>query len=51
METLGEPRPQGGIKDPIPAWHEKVLLERTRLIESGAAKWLTLEQLEAFLRK
>jgi hypothetical protein len=35
---------------PSPAWHEEILRERTKEIESGKAEWMTLDELRVALR-
>ncbi len=42
MNSFGK----NGSEMPSPAWHQDVLSERMRLIESGEAKWLSIEEFE-----
>jgi len=38
-------------KMPSPDWHEDVLSERMRKIDSGEAKWLSLDEFEETIMK
>ena len=49
MELLWESFSKEGIDDPSPDWHGKVLAERSEMIESGKATWLSLDELQARL--
>lgn len=49
MELLWESFSKEGIDYPSPDWHGKVLAERSEMIESGNATWLTVDELQARL--
>jgi putative addiction module component (TIGR02574 family) len=49
MELLWESFSKEGIDYPSPDWHDKVLAERSEMIESGNATWLTVNELQARL--
>ena len=49
MELLWESFSKEGIEYPSPDWHGKVLAERSGIIESGNATWLTVDDLQARL--
>ena len=49
MELLWESFSKEGIHYPSPDWHGKVLSERSEIIESGKATWLTVDELQARL--
>ena len=49
MELLWESFSKEGIDYPSPDWHGNVLAERSEMIESGNAAWLTVDELQARL--
>lgn len=49
MELLWESFAKEGIDYPSPAWHARVLAERSEIIESGKATWLSVNELQARL--
>ena len=49
MELLWESFSKEGIDYPSPDWHGKVLAERSEMIESGKATWLTVDELQVRL--
>ena len=49
MELLWESFSKDGIDYPSPVWHTKVLEERSSIIDSGAAQWLSVDELQARL--
>lgn len=49
MELLWESFSKEGIDYPSPAWHGKILAERTEIIDSGKAAWLSVDELQARL--
>ena len=49
MELLWESFAKEGIDYPSPDWHGKVLAERSEIINSGRATWLSLDELQARL--
>jgi hypothetical protein len=49
MELLWESFSKEGIDYPLPDWHGKVLAERSEMIESGKAIWLSVDELQARL--
>ena len=49
MELLWESFSKEGIDYPSPDWHGEVLAERSKMIESGNAAWLTVDELQARL--
>lgn len=49
MERLWESFTQDGVDYPSPDWHGKILAERSAMIESGKAAWLTVDELQARL--
>ena len=49
MELLWESFSKEGIDYPWPDWHGKVLAERSEIIESGKAIWLSVDKLQARL--
>ncbi len=49
MELLWESFSKEGIDYPSPDWHGKVLAERSEIIDSENAKWLTVDELQARL--
>ena len=49
MELLWESFSKEGIDYPSPDWHGKVLTERSEIIESGNATWLSVDELQARL--
>jgi putative addiction module component (TIGR02574 family) len=49
MELLWESFSKEGIDYPSPDWHGKVLAERSEMIESGKATWLSVDELQARL--
>jgi hypothetical protein len=49
MELLWESFSKEGIEYPSPDWHGKVLAERSEMIESGNATWLSVDELQARL--
>jgi putative addiction module component (TIGR02574 family) len=51
MELLWESLSKEGFDYPSPDWHGKVLTERSEIIDSGNAKWLSVDELQARLMK
>ena len=51
MELLWESFSTEGIDYPSPDWHGKVLAERSELIDSGKATWLSVDELQARLTR
>ena len=49
MELLWESFAKDGIDYPSPDWHGRVLAERSEIIESGKAIWLSVNELQARL--
>jgi hypothetical protein len=49
MELLWESFSKEGIDYPSPDWHGKVLAERSGIIDSSNATWLTVDELQARL--
>jgi putative addiction module component (TIGR02574 family) len=49
IELLWESFSKEGIDYPSPDWHGKVLAERSEMIESGKATWLSVDELQARL--
>lgn len=49
MELLWESFAAEGIDYPSPHWHGKVLDERSNIIASGNATWLTIDELQSRL--
>ncbi len=49
MELLWESFHKEGIDYPSPDWHGKVLAERSEIIDSGKANWLSVDELQARL--
>jgi hypothetical protein len=49
MELLWESFSMEGIDYPSPDWHGKVLAERSEMIASGKATWLSVDELHARL--
>ena len=49
MELLWESFSKEGIDYPSPDWHDKVLADRSEMIESGEATWLSVDELQARL--
>ena len=49
MELLWESFAKDGIDYPSPDWHGRVLAERSEIIESGKATWLSVNELQARL--
>lgn len=49
MELLWESFAKEGIDYPSPDWHGKVLAERSEIINSGRATWLSVDELQARL--
>ena len=49
MELLWESFSREGIEYPSPDWHGQILAERSEMIESGKATWLTVDELQARL--
>jgi len=46
MELLWESFSTEGIDYPSPDWHGKVLAERSEIIDSGKATWLSVDELQ-----
>lgn len=46
MELLWESLAREGVDCPSPEWHGRVLAERSAIIESGKAVWLTVDELQ-----
>ena len=51
MELLWESFATEGIDHPSPDWHGKVLSERSEIIDSDKATWLSIDELQAHLTK
>ncbi|MFK7851361.1 MAG: addiction module protein [Akkermansiaceae bacterium] len=51
MELLWQSFSTEGIDYPSPDWHGKVLAERSEIIDSGKATWLSVDELQARLAK
>ena len=49
MELLWESFATEGIDYPSPDWHGKVLAERSEIIDSDQATWLSVDELQARL--
>ena len=49
MELLWESFAKEGIDYPPPAWHGKILADRSEIIDSGRATWLSVDELQARL--
>ncbi len=49
MELLWESFATEGIDYPAPDWHAKVLAERSEIIDSSKAAWLSVDELQARL--
>ena len=49
MELLWESFSKEGIDYPSPDWHGKILADRSEIIESGKATWLSVDELQARL--
>lgn len=49
MELLWESFSSEGIDYPSPDWHGEVLAERSEIIDSEKATWLSVEELQARL--
>ena len=49
MELLWESFSKEGIDYPSPDWHGKVLAERSGIIDSSNATWLSVDELQARL--
>ena len=49
MELLWESFAKEGIDYPSPDWHGRVLAERSEIIESGKATWLSVNELQTRL--
>ena len=49
MERLWDSFSQEGMNYPSPDWHGNDLAERSEMIESGNAAWLTVDELQARL--
>ncbi len=49
MELLWASFATEGIDYPSPDWHNKVLAERTEIIDSGKATWFSVDELQARL--
>jgi hypothetical protein len=49
MELLWESFSKEGIDYPSPDWHGRVLADRSGIIDSGNAAWLTVDELQARL--
>lgn len=49
MELLWESFSKEGIEYPSPDWHGKVLAERSEIIDSAKATWLSVDELQARL--
>lgn len=49
MELLWESFSIEGIDYPSPDWHGKVLAERSEIIDSPKATWLSMDELQARL--
>jgi len=49
MELLWESFSSEGIDYPSPEWHGKLLAERSEIIDSGKAIWLSVDEVQARL--
>ena len=49
MELLWNSFSKDGIEYPSPDWHGQILAERSGIIESGKAIWLSVDELQARL--
>ena len=49
MELLWESFAKEGVDYPSPDWHGQVLTERSEIIDSGNATWLSVDELQARL--
>lgn len=49
MEILWQSFAKEGLDYPSPDWHGKVLAERSEIIDSGKASWLSVDDLQARL--
>jgi len=49
MELLWESFSKDGIDYESPSWHAEILEERSELIHSGNANWLSVDELQARL--
>ena len=49
MELLWESFSKEGIDYPSLDWHSKVLVERSEMIDSGNATWISVDELQARL--
>jgi len=49
MELLWNSFSKDGIEYPSPDWHAQILAERSEIIESGKAIWLSVDELQARL--
>ena len=49
MELLWDSFSKEGIDYPSPVWHAEVLSERSQIIDSDQATWLTVDELQARL--
>jgi hypothetical protein len=49
MELLWESFSKDGIDYESPEWHEEILIKRSELIESGNARWFSVDELQARL--
>lgn len=49
MELLWESFSREGIDYPSPEWHGKVLAERSKIVDTGKAAWLSIDELQARL--
>lgn len=51
MELPWESFSKDGIDYPSPEWHQKVLEDRSAIIDSDAAQWLSVDELQARLMR
>ena len=49
MELLWQSFSKEGMDYPSPEWHGRVLSDRSEIIGSGNAKWLSVDELQARL--
>jgi hypothetical protein len=49
MELLWESFALEGIDYPAPDWHGKVLAERSKIIDTAEAVWISVDELQARL--
>ena len=49
IEFLWESFAKEGIDYPSPDWHAKILADRSEIIDSGKATWLSVDELQARL--